>query len=147
MIEGAPPLDGEGTTGGCLCGAVRFRIAFPTKWCAHCHCSMCRRAHGAAFVTFVGVPSGQFAIERGADDLVRFDSSAGAWRRFCRVCGSTLTFEGERWPDEVHVVVANLDGPLDREPAAHCYWDVRVAWVHIDDALAKLGGPSGTEPL
>ena len=39
-------------SGKCLCGAVRFRMRFPSKWVAHCHCTMCRRAHGAAFVTF-----------------------------------------------------------------------------------------------
>jgi hypothetical protein len=32
----------------CLCGAVRGRIARPSRWVAHCHCSVCRRAHGAA---------------------------------------------------------------------------------------------------
>jgi hypothetical protein len=139
--------DPSGASGGCLCGAVRFRITFPTKWCAHCHCSMCRRAHGAAFVTFCGVPAGQFTITHGADDLARYDSSAHAWRRFCRKCGSTLTFEGERWADEVHVVLANVDDPIDRPPAAHCYYDGHVPWLELADALPKLGGPSGNEPL
>ena len=39
------------THGGCLCGDVRFTVDWPSKWIAHCHCSMCRRAHGAAYVT------------------------------------------------------------------------------------------------
>lgn len=55
-----------------------------------------------------------------------------------------MTFVGV---PEVHVVVANVDGPLDREPMARCDWDVRVPGMRTDDALAKLGGPSGTEPL
>ena len=136
-----------GVSGGCLCGAVRFRIVFPTIWCAHCHCTLCRRAHGAAFVTYVGVPRESFHLERGAEELVRYDSSAEAHRRFCRRCGSTLTFEGERWQNEVHVVVANLDGPLDRAPQAHVYFDRSVDWVKPADDLPRLGGPSGTEPL
>jgi hypothetical protein len=133
--------------GGCLCGAVRFRIELPTKWCAHCHCSMCRRAHGAAFVTFVGVEAERFVIEMGADHLVRHDSSEGAWRKFCRRCGSTLTFEGKRWPAEVHVVRANIDGEIDREPAAHCYFDHAVPWFRPVDDLPKLGGATGTDAL
>jgi hypothetical protein len=137
----------QSVTGACLCGAVRFRIRFPTKWCAHCHCTMCRRAHGAAFVTFVGVPRDQLEFERGEDELVRYDSSATAWRRFCRRCGSTLTFEGERWADEVHIVVANLEGPLDRAPQAHCYFDSAVEWVRPADELPRLGGPTGNQPL
>jgi len=137
----------DSATGGCLCGAVRFRIRFPTKWCAHCHCTMCRRAHGAAFVTFVGVVAERFAIEQGEQELVRYDSSASAWRRFCRRCGSTLTFEGERWPGEVHVVLANVDDPIDRAPQAHSYFDRAVEWVHPADDLPRLGGETGNQPL
>ena len=108
---------------------------------------MCRRAHGAAFVTFCGVLSSRFTIVQGAEELVRYDSSPTAWRRFCRKCGSTLTFEGERWPDEVHVVLANVDDPIDRTPQAHCFFDGGVPWVQLADALPRLGGPGGNEPL
>lgn len=57
--------------GGCLCGAVRYVITLPTKWCAHCHCSMCRRAHGAAFVTWAGVPSQSFTGMKPISDEPR----------------------------------------------------------------------------
>lgn len=45
----------RGANGRCLCGALQFSVRFPTKWVAHCHCTMCRRAHGAAFVTWFEV--------------------------------------------------------------------------------------------
>lgn len=121
-------MTGGAVQGGCLCGSVRFTIEFPTLWAAHCHCSMCRRAHGAAFVTWVGVPAEQFRLDAGGDVLVRFGSSAAAQRSFCSRCGSTLFFESNRWPGEVHVALANVDGPIDREPAAHVYWSARVHW-------------------
>lgn len=133
--------------GGCLCGAVRFVITLPTKWCAHCHCSMCRRAHGAPYVTFCGVPSKQFRIEQGADQIRRYKSSADAVRSFCRACGSMLLFEGSRWQDEVHVARASIEGEIDREPQAHCYFDERASWVVVNDDLAKLGGPNGNGPI
>jgi hypothetical protein len=136
----------EGVHGACHCGAVRFFVEFPTRFFAHCHCEDCRRAHGAAFVSWVGVPLAQFSIDAGADDLARYDSSSDAWRQFCRRCGTTLTFAGERWPGEVHVVAANLDGPLDRAPAAHVYADRAVDWVTLGDTLPRLGGPDGTSP-
>jgi hypothetical protein len=139
-------MDGQ-VRGGCLCAAVRFRFALPTKWCSHCHCSMCRRAHGAAFVSFCGVEADGFVIEQGEAELLRYDSSPHAWRRFCRRCGSTLTFEGTRWPGEVHVVLANLDGPIDRAPQAHCYFDHAVDWVQLGDSLPRLGGSDGTQPI
>lgn len=124
--------------GKCLCGAVAFTITLPTKWCAHCHCSMCRRAHGAPIVTFCGVDAAQFRITAGADHLTRYASSPGARRSFCNVCGSTLLFEGDRWPGEVHVVRANIDGEIDRKPQAHCYYGDHVDWLDVNDGLPQL---------
>jgi len=56
-------------TGGCLCGALRFSIDLPTAWCVHCHCSICRRNHGAGFVTWVGVPRDHFRMEAGEETM------------------------------------------------------------------------------
>lgn len=133
--------------GACLCGAVRFQIDAPTKWCAHCHCTMCRRAHGAAFVTWVGVQASQLRVVDGQADLVAYASSAPAKRTFCGACGSTLFFESTRWPDEIHVALANVDDPIDRAPTAHVFFDLKVPWVEVHDALGKRGGEDGMQPL
>ncbi len=133
--------------GECLCGAVRFRVVAPTKWCAHCHCSMCRQAHGAAFVTWFGVPLGQFDVLCGAEQLKWYGSSKEAERGFCSECGSTMLFRSTRWSDEMHIVLANIKGAIDREPAAHVFFDTHVGWLNFDDGLTRLGGPTGTEPL
>jgi hypothetical protein len=117
--------------GGCLCGAVRLQAALPALWVAHCHCSMCRRAHGAGFVTWVGFPSAAVRIERGAADIVRYRSSARAMRSFCGRCGSTLLFESEHWPGETHIALANLDSAEGLEPTAHAYWSARVPWAEF----------------
>lgn len=126
-------------TGACLCTAVRFAITPPTKWCAHCHCSMCRRAHGAAFVTWVGVPSEQFQITEGVDRVVRYASSKEAVRSHCGVCGSPMFFESTRWPGEVHVAVGCVNDPLDKKPVAHVAFDHRVDWLTVNDDLTKMG--------
>jgi hypothetical protein len=120
-------------SGGCLCGAVRFRAALPAKWVAHCHCSMCRRAHGAGFVTWAGFPAEAVAIEKGSDALHRYRSSAQATRSFCRHCGSMLFFESGNWPGEIHVALGSLDSAAGLEPQAHAYWRDRAGWA-IQDA-------------
>lgn len=132
--------------GGCLCGAVTFSLAWPSKWVAHCHCSMCRRAHGAAFVTWVGIESGQFTLD-DPEGLVRwYTSSPGAERGFCSRCGSSMLFRSERWPGEMHVVVANLDEGADRAPMAHVFWDTHVDWADVDpgDGLPRKPASSST---
>ncbi len=124
--------------GACLCGALRFRIAAPTKWCAHCHCSLCQRAHGAAFGTWVGVAVEQFEILAG-DTLIWFASTAEARRGFCSRCGSSLLFESRRWPGEIHVVRAALPGEIDRPPSGHAFASSAVSWYHCDDGLPRKG--------
>ena len=56
--------------GGCLCGSIRYAIDRRHLNALHCYCSMCRKAHGAAFATFVTIPKAQFHWISGEDDLV-----------------------------------------------------------------------------
>jgi len=121
--------------GGCLCGAVRFEAAPPTLFCVHCHCHWCRRAHGAAFVTWFGVRAEAFAITSGADVLRTFASSAQSERSFCSRCGSTMLFRSTLAPGEVHVALACADGPIDRAPAAHIFYEAHVPWLDVRDDL------------
>jgi hypothetical protein len=124
-------------SGKCLCGAVRFAISYPTNWVAHCHCTMCQRAHGAAFVTWVSVPAGAFSVTEGQAALKWFHSSKQAERGFCTLCGSSLFFRSEKWPGEVHIARANFDGEVDREPRVHGFYDTHVSWFTVNDALPK----------
>lgn len=134
-------------TGTCLCEGVQFEVTPPTKWCSHCHCSMCRRAHGAGVVTWFGTRRDSFRLTKGAELLRWYQSSAAARRGFCSRCGSTLFFEAQRWPDEIHIVRACVPGGIDREPSGHVFFDEHVEWLTLGDELPKYGGPTGTEPL
>jgi hypothetical protein len=132
--------------GRCLCGTVRFAVELPTLFCVHCHCSMCQRAHGAGYVTWFGVPYARFRVLAGEDRLVRYRSSEHGTRTFCGTCGSTLFCESTRHPDWIDIVLANLEGPIDRTPASHIYFDDRAAWVEVADGLPRFGGSTGLEP-
>lgn len=129
--------------GGCLCGDLRFILDFPSKWVAHCHCTLCRRAHGAAFVTWVGMDRDKVAIDDPHGRLSWHASTSRGERGFCARCGSTVFFRGDRWPDELHVTLANLHGPADRAPQLHAYWDTHVDWVGLDpdDGLPRKPAP------
>jgi hypothetical protein len=131
--------------GSCLCGAVRFELTLPSRFCAHCHCQNCRRAHGAAFVTWAGFEREQVEVS-GAESLARYKTDTGATRSFCSRCGSTLFYEGPRWPEQVHVALANVADPIGREPAVHVYVDHRADWWEITDSLPRRGGKTVGEP-
>lgn len=123
--------------GSCLCGAVRFRANLPSKWVAHCHCTCCRRAHGAPLVTWAGFPSEQFSLEPDAEQPTWYQSSPGAQRAFCTKCGSPMFFQSTRWPGEMHVARALFTEPLDREPSAHVFYETHVPWLNVADDLPK----------
>ena len=129
--------------GACFCTGVAFRAELPSKWVAHCHCTMCRRIHGAAFVTWVGM-SGERARIVDDEGLLRwYKSSPGAERGFCSRCGSTLFFRSSKWPGELHIVLANFADAVDRAPQAHVFYDTHVGWLTIADDLPKKPPPAG----
>lgn len=128
-------------SGTCLCGGVSFTVRLPSKWVAHCHCTRCRRAHGAAFVTWVGAAADEAAIDDASGTLRWFGQAPGGERGFCSRCGSPMFFRSGRWPGELHVARALFATPLDREPQAHAYYDTHVPWVHLADDLPKQADP------
>lgn len=132
------------TSGGCFCGEVRFAATLPSRWVAHCHCTMCQRAHGAPVVTWVGLNADRARIDDPHGRLRWFDSTPGfAQRGFCDRCGTTLFFRSSRWPGELHVVRTAFDGPVDREPQVHVNWDTHVPWLaYGDDGLPHKPDPA-----
>ena len=128
----------EKVNGACLCGAVQFEAILPSKWCAHCHCSLCRKAHGAGYVTWAGFEQEQVAVT--GDEIEWYDSSREAQRGFCKRCGSTMFFRSERWAGELHIAVGCIDGALDRQPQANAFFDAHVDWMPIDRSLKQIDG-------
>lgn len=126
--------------GSCLCGSVNYTVTLPSKWCAHCHCSLCRKAHGAGYVTWVGMEEKQFTLGTDVSTLVWYQSTTTGERGFCNQCGSTLFFKGKQWADEIHIALASFDEPIDRKPQTNAYLDAHVDWMPIDDALAVHRG-------
>jgi hypothetical protein len=120
-------------TGRCLCGDIEFTAQLPSKWVAHCHCTMCQRSGGSAFVTWVGLDEAKCQIRDRRGWLRWYKSSDQGERGFCGQCGSTLFFRSARWAGEMHVTLANFNGPVDRAPQAHVFWDTHVDWVKLDE--------------
>lgn len=126
--------------GACFCEAVQYEVEMPTQSIVHCHCTMCRRTHGAAFTTWATVAANQMHIRRGEDKLTRLESSDHASRDFCSICGSELFGWSTRTPDLVYLPIGNIKGELDRAPGAHVSIENRVPWITIADDLPQIVG-------
>ena len=94
--------------GACLCGAVRFEVSGPLDRVAHCHCTICQRAHGAAFVTWAALPSERVRVTAGDAGLVHYRSSEIGTRSFCRTCGSSMFCTLDTHPGVIDVALASL---------------------------------------
>ncbi len=128
-------------TGRCQCGAVQFETTGRPRWVAHCHCGSCRRATASAFATYVGFARSQVQYVRG--EPAGYHSSPGVTRRFCRECGTPLSYEGDRWPDEVHLFACVFEDPAAFQPQAHVHTNEQVAWLHLADDLPRHRTTSG----
>ena len=99
--------------GSCLCGAVRYRVEGGFDRVTHCHCSMCRKSHGAAFATYATVSTSQLSIEDETGTLTWYRSSSTAERGFCTDCGASLFWRDEtREPDLVAFSLGTVDTPI-----------------------------------
>ena len=123
--------------GSCLCGGAQYEINGDIKLMANCHCSMCRKHHGAAFVTFVGVNTADFRWVRGEDLLERYQSSPGHIRAFCRVCGSSLP-DPDPGATDFYLPAGTLDDDPEARPAAHIFVGSKAPWVEISDELPQF---------
>ena len=122
--------------GSCLCGAVRYEIDGPFSAMMNCHCSMCRKEHGAAFATFVIAPLAGFRWVSGEDRVERYQSSEHGSRSFCRVCGSVAPGVAPAM-GIVFAPAANLRGDLGIKPQRHIFVGSKAPWYTITDALPQ----------
>ena len=115
-----------GLTGGCQCGAVRYRLTAAPSGSNICHCRMCQKAGGAPFMAFAGAPEKDFVVTRG--EIATFVSSDIAERGFCSACGTPLTYRGSRGA-RVSVTIGSLDEPGAVAPQSQLGVESRVSWL------------------
>jgi hypothetical protein len=123
--------------GQCLCGAVRYEVDGPFASMTHCHCSMCRKHHGAPFATYVGAPLAGFRWVSGQDGVEKYTTETGGARSFCSTCGSVtpIFMEGH---GIVLIPAGNLDGELGIKPQRHIFTGSKAPWYEIRDSLPQF---------
>jgi hypothetical protein len=127
------------TLGACLCGTVRYEIDGPFTAMMHCHCSMCRKQHGAPFATFVAAALSGFRWLGGEDAIVEYASSEQGVRSHCRYCGSVTPMLLPQ-AGLALMPAGNLDGDLGLKPQAHMFVGSKAAWYTITDSLPQHAG-------
>lgn len=137
-------MSGKVLSGGCQCGAVRYTVDAPVDYTNHCHCSMCRRIHGALFGSYSRIAKARLSVECGADNLAVYRSSPPVSRSFCGTCGCPLFYEHDEAAKLIWFTTATLDGGAHpghpREAEQHVCVDSKVPWHEITDGLPRRSG-------
>lgn len=138
-IQSREPAEGVTTEigGSCLCGQVRYKITGPLERPLNCHCSMCRKSHGAAFRTRAAVRSADFVWLAGEHLLTRYQSSADEYRTFCSLCGSNLVTMFDSTPEWLGFPFGTLDDDPGVKPELHVFVGSKAPWHDITDELPQ----------
>ena len=107
-------------SGGCRCGAIGFTASGDPKFIGNCHLSACRKSYGAIISTFVGYKENQ--VEWTGERRI-YASSPGVQRCFCPVCGAPLSYQGQKWPGEIHLLLGAFHEQSDLIPTSDVFTD------------------------
>jgi len=118
--------------GGCLCGAVRYRIDGEVMGSMICHCRTCRRASGTPVVAALSVARARLEV---MGEPMAYHSSPKVTRRFCGMCGTGLFYAHMDEPEEMAVNTCTLDDPEAFPPTHHSWLEHDVSWVKFGDGL------------
>lgn len=121
-------------TGGCQCGAVRFRIHGALGRASICHCRMCQKAFGGFFGPLVTVPKD--GVEWPREQPTYFQSSVNIDRGFCKRCGTPLTY---RYPGGLDIAIGAFDDRSDLAPKIQVNHAARLPWVETIFEQPVLG--------
>lgn len=102
----------ETHSGGCQCGAVRFRVSGKLGKASICHCRMCQKAFGGFYAPLVSIRE-DTVLTWTRSEPKRFQSSSVVRRGFCADCGTPLTYEA---PDGVALAIGAFDDPAAVAP-------------------------------
>ena len=125
---------GKEYKGSCLCGEITFSVEGFNKQAANCHCTMCRKFHGAAFGTLVGVKGIKWLS--GEALLTDYIAYNGTIRSFCNTCGSSLGFRVTGAPiEEIELAIASFDVNIPVKIDAQIYTSHKANWCELQANL------------
>ena len=130
-------------TGGCQCGAVRYRATERHDNAHICHCRMCQKATGNFFAPLVAFPLDSFRWTRG--EPAHFQTSAEVRRGFCRNCGTPLSFESDG-AEHLNVTIGSLDHPELVAPIDQDGMEGRLPYFATLHSLPDTGVTGADDP-
>ena len=131
--------------GGCVCGAVRYRVSGTPAVTSACHCRYCQRRTGSAFATLAYFDEANVRIVKG--EVTQYEhrsDESGRWLRtqFCPRCGTTVTIAVEARPGMRGIALGTLDDPDSLRIERHIWVRSKRPWVLLPSDVTTF--PKGS---
>jgi len=130
------------STGGCYCGAVRYRIAGALRGVVNCHCSQCQKLNGN-YGAHSKCDKENLSLDEESG-LSWFKISDNARRGFCKLCGSPLFWDAIGQPG-MGIIAGSLDSAEDLETIGHIFFDEKPGYTIVSDSVPKFAKSSDGE--
>ncbi len=124
-------------TGSCLCEKIQYEVRGPIGTIMNCHCSECRRWHGAAFRTRASIATRDFFWTQGEDLVGKYVQTETLTKTFCRNCGSSLVSYYSNRPDVLGLALGTLHEDPGQRPQCHIFVGSKAPWFEITDSLPQ----------
>ena len=132
--------------GECLCSKIRYEYNGPTGNLVHCHCSKCRKWHGAAFRSRMVVRADGYRLTQGQEYLARYQSTPNVIKTFCKNCGSSLATIYPLRNNLLGLPIAGCEGEFNCDREFHIFVGSKAKWWQIkDDAVQYQDLPDNPE--
>ena len=123
--------------GGCLCNGVRYEYDGEIEEISICHCSLCRKAQGSAYVAVSPVDASRFRIVHGQELLREYRAVPDKARVFCANCGSPIYSARDDLPGVLRLRLGTVETPFHTDNAYHIYCDSRADWEFMENRLPR----------
>ncbi len=121
-------------TGGCLCGAIRYKAVGEPIAKLACHCSDCQKQNGTSFSITAVYPSDAVSYEGELTTYVgKADSGGDVMRRFCGKCGSPVLSNPALLEGLTMVKAGTLDDAQNFVPQVHAWVKSKHGWIDTGD--------------
>ena len=118
-------------TGGCLCGAVRYRTSLDPARTVVCHCRFCQRLSGSAFAIWSTYLGKDVEVEGATQSYQHRSDESGRWIKlnFCGRCGTAVTSTYEKGPGEISILGGTFDDARWIAVDRHVWTHSRQDWI------------------
>ena len=128
-------------TGGCTCGAIRYRMQAPPLFVHGCHCTWCQRETGSAFAINVLIEADRVTLISGQPQTVPTPSASGRGQQItrCPACRVALWSNYSGMGEKIHFLRGGtLDDPTAVQPDIHIYTSTKLPWVILPESVPAV---------